>query len=329
MSMNGIDISNHQAGIDLLQIPYDFVICKATEGTGYADPFCSRFIRDASAMGKYTGVYHYATGKSSGTQEAEYFYNHIKEYVGTSLLALDWEGSAVQAGPDYAAEFLRRLEQLTGVRGLIYMSKSVCREYDWTAVAGGNYGLWCAQYADNSPTGYQSSPWTDDGGTGAFPFMAIYQYSSLGRLEGYDGPLDLDIAYMDGAAWKKYAESSAAEQSTAPSRRIAVDGSFGPETVRRTQEYFGTIIDGTVSYQPASNRKYLYGAAGECWQFLQSGYESGSDMVRAMQKKFGAAEDGWAGKDTVLHMQAFLRVTQDGSMGPATVKAWQNWLNSH
>lgn len=252
-------------------------------------------------------------------------------------MALDWEGGAVEQGPAYALAFLDRLRELTGVKALIYMSKSVCRAYDWSGVAAGDYGLWCAQYADSSPSGYQASPWTDDGGTGAFPGMAIYQYSSTGRLDGYDGNLDLNIAYMDGAAWDRYANpgGGADEPSvpvTAPPaapEKLAVDGSFGPATVRRTQAYFGTVVDGIVSYQPESNRKYLYSAYAGCWQFLKTGYGPGSDMVRAMQRRFGAAVDGWAGRDTVLHMQAFLGVAQDGSMGSKTVSAWQSWLNSH
>ena len=35
MALNGIDISNWQAGIDLSAVPCDFVISKATEGCWY------------------------------------------------------------------------------------------------------------------------------------------------------------------------------------------------------------------------------------------------------------------------------------------------------
>lgn len=35
MALNGIDISNWQAGIDLSVVPCDFVIAKATQGTSY------------------------------------------------------------------------------------------------------------------------------------------------------------------------------------------------------------------------------------------------------------------------------------------------------
>ena len=40
-SMNGIDISAWQENIDLSKVPCDFVIVKATEGTGYTSNRCS------------------------------------------------------------------------------------------------------------------------------------------------------------------------------------------------------------------------------------------------------------------------------------------------
>ena len=64
----------------------------------------------------------------------------------------------------------------------------------------GNYGLWIAQYADMNPTGYQAEPWNE----GAYD-CAMRQYSSCGRLNGYNGNLDLNKFYGDRAAWNKYA----------------------------------------------------------------------------------------------------------------------------
>ena len=42
MAMNGIDIASYQTGIDLTVVPCDFVIVKATEGTGYVNPDFTR-----------------------------------------------------------------------------------------------------------------------------------------------------------------------------------------------------------------------------------------------------------------------------------------------
>ena len=46
MSMNGIDISNWQKGINLAAVPGDFVIMKVTEGTGYVDNMNRQRLRE-------------------------------------------------------------------------------------------------------------------------------------------------------------------------------------------------------------------------------------------------------------------------------------------
>lgn len=206
--MNGIDIASYQAGINLSVVPCDFVIVKATEGTGYVNPDFDRAYDQAVAFGKLVGIYHYANGKSSGAAEADYFLYWVGDRVGTAILVLDWEqgGNAAWGNVAYAKAFLDRVYEKTGVRPLIYMSKSVCYGYNWTSVAS-DYGLWVAQYANYNPTGYQSDPWTDSNGYGAWRNgPVIFQYSSSGHLAGWNGNLDLNVAYMDAEAWEKYAK---------------------------------------------------------------------------------------------------------------------------
>lgn len=331
MSMNGIDISNHQVGLDLSAVPCDFVICKATEGTSFVDKYCDGWVQKAISMGKPFGVYHFATGGSSGRQEAEFFYNNIKGYVGKGILILDWEANAVTRGVAYAKEFLDRLKELTGIKAMIYMSKSVCRQYDWSSVVAGDYGLWCAQYANNNPTGYQSDPWTDNGGIGAWKSMAMYQYTSHGRLSGYNGNLDLDIFYGDKNAWNAYATSSgsvAPSPSPAPAPsipQIAVDGSCGPATVRRWQEVMGTTVDGIISGQLVPDQKTYWrpNLVSSCVRYGGTG----SELIRAVQARLGLTQDGLLGPATIKAIQRHYGLTQDASFGPATVKALQRALN--
>ena len=208
LALNGYDISNWQSGLDVAYVPSDFVICKATEGTNYVDPTCDGFIQKCYNVGKLTGVYHFArTG--SAKDQARFFVDNVRGYIGKTLLALDWENaedydtSVLSQGPGWAKEWLDEVHALTGVCPLIYMSMSVCREYDWSAVAG-DYGLWVAQYPDYNATGYQSDPWTDGYGSGAFGSWAMHQYTSSGRLEGWFGDLDLNIFYGDAKAWELY-----------------------------------------------------------------------------------------------------------------------------
>ena len=199
MAMNGIDIASYQAGIDLSVVPCDFVIVKATEGTGYVNPDFTRAYAQAKNAGKCLGIYHYANG-GDYQKEADYFLDRIGNRIGEAILCLDWEGTGNPAygSSDFAwcKSWLEYVYQKTGVRPLLYCSQSVAYKFNNI----GNYGLWIAQYADMNATGYQDKPWNE----GAYT-CAIRQYSSCGRLNGWGGNLDLDKFYGDKNAWNKYA----------------------------------------------------------------------------------------------------------------------------
>lgn len=208
-TLNGVDIASYQSNINPAKlVTSDFVIVKFTQGTTYLNPYADRQYSMAKAAGKLLGAYHYAEGKSA-TAEAQYFVNHLGNRIGECVLAIDWEGnqnSVFGTGKDVAwcKAFLDEVYRLTGIRPLIYMSKSVCRKYNWSSVAK-DYSLWCAQYKSNSTTDYQSSPWTDDKGFGAWKTDTIRQYSSHGRIAGYDANIDLDLAYMTADQWRAMA----------------------------------------------------------------------------------------------------------------------------
>ena len=166
MSLNGIDISNWQPDIDLSKVASDFVIVKTTEGTDYVSPVADTQIQQALKLNKLVGVYHYATG-AGAVNEAKFFLSNIKGYMGKALLVLDFEGEAIAGGPTYAKAFLDTVYQATGIRPLLYTSKSVVNQYDWSAVSN-EYDLWGAQYASTAHIGYQSEPWEDGTAWGSF-----------------------------------------------------------------------------------------------------------------------------------------------------------------
>lgn len=205
--MNGIDISSHQSDLNIAQVPCDFIIIKATQGTTYVNPALRKHWKQACDCGKQIGLYHYAS-KGGAEAEAAFFVKTVRSIsgIGRAILILDWEkdSNANFPDPEYARKFLAAVYAATGVKPFIYMSKSVCREYDWRAVAP-TFPLWAAQYRNYNPTGYQITPWTDARGWGAWSAALIYQYSSRGRLSGYNGYLDLDIAYLSPTEWMVYA----------------------------------------------------------------------------------------------------------------------------
>lgn len=216
--MNGIDISNWQNGINLDAVPYDFIIAKATQGKTYVSPDCARQVEQARARGKLFGVYHYIDG-SGAIGEADFFIDNIKNWVGEGMLCLDWESNQNSAwgNEDYLRQVAQRVIDRTGIPPVIYVQQSRMAQVKPIADAL-NCALWIAQYANMSATGYQDAPWNE----GAYS-CAIRQYSSCGRLSGYSGNLDLNKAYMDAAAWKKYANPSggASAPSPAPSKPSA------------------------------------------------------------------------------------------------------------
>lgn len=195
--MQGIDISSYQAGIDLASVPCDFVIVKATQGTGYVNPDCGRAVEQALAAGKLVGVYHYIDG--SGAQaEADHFVDQISGWVGRVLVCLDWEsGSNVRWGDlGHLAAVIDRVRERTGRPPVVYASSAA---FPWQTCADRDCGAWVAQYASMDQTGYQDHPW----GEGAYDCL-IRQYSATGRLPGWGGDLDLDIFYGNRTLWGAY-----------------------------------------------------------------------------------------------------------------------------
>lgn len=109
---------------------------------------------------------------------------------------------------------------------------------------------------------------------------------------------------------------------------IAVDGKWGKDTTRKAQKVFGTTVDGIISRQKYSCKKYLLNAYTSSWDFRTSNFGNGSQLIRAIQARIGAVVDGFFGPNSVKKLQVFLGVPADGYLGPVTVKAFQRWLNA-
>ncbi|MEY2385665.1 GH25 family lysozyme [Lactococcus lactis] len=210
--MNGIDISSYQAELNAGIVPSDFVIIKATEGTNYINPTWEEQAGQVIQTNKLLGFYHFASTGNPIT-EADFFIGVIKNYIGKAVLVLDFEAGAINAwGNIGARQFLNRVKEKTGINPMIYMSAEVTRQFNWSTISTTN-PLWVAQYASMSPTGYQSEPWTDGKGYGAWSSAAIHQYSSAGSLANWNGNLDINLAYINANQWKSLAGSGSTSNS--------------------------------------------------------------------------------------------------------------------
>lgn len=185
--LKGCDISHHQ-GKNFDFSGEDFVIAKATEGKTFIDNCFLHNMERALDYGKCIGAYHYARPENnSAKDEAKHFVEIVKPYVGRCLLALDWEGVALSYPIDWAVEWLKEVELLTGVKPVLYCSASYvgnCKK-----VAENGNGIWIAKWSEYAPSVKPT-----------FQVMALWQYTNR--------PYDKDKFFGDKAAWQKYCESS-------------------------------------------------------------------------------------------------------------------------
>lgn len=212
MSLNGFDVASYQAGMNVGEVAGDFVLVKATEGIDYTNPEFNGHAKQTLSAGKKLGVYHFIRNDSDIKQQADYFLTVVKPYIGKAMLVLDFEnttGSTIQnqAGVGLAKQWLDYVYQKTGVRPVLYTGISCENSLDWSSVVKANYGLWIAQYNNyNVVNGYQ--PRDLYGSLKHWKTAVMFQYTSTGRLPGWNGNLDFDVFYGDKSAWDKYAKAT-------------------------------------------------------------------------------------------------------------------------
>ena len=209
MSLNGIDISNHQGdnGIILENVLpyYDFCIIKATGGTHFVDAYCDGFVEKCKNAGKKWGFYHFANDGiySSAYDEACFFVDNCRNYFGNGIPILDWE---VDVGVEWVNDFVRTVHDMTGVWCWVYGNP-------WRFQQGEvemNCARWVAAYPSwilNPQPGFNPGECPDCPG-----LVAAWQYASDGKCPAYSGNLDVNVFYGDASAWDSYAKGDNSPQ---------------------------------------------------------------------------------------------------------------------
>ena len=192
-----VDVASHQKGIVTGSLDCDAVICKATEGTGYVNPYCDEHYQSAKAAGKLLGVYHYASG-GNPEAEAEFFINNVQGYLHEAILVLDWESgdNAAWGDSSWVARFCAHIVALTGINPMIYVQRSAANQ----CVGLGDYGIWLAEYPD-----YALRGWNDYVEPNYSGDYAMHQFTSSGNISGWGDVLDLSLFFGDENAWRAYA----------------------------------------------------------------------------------------------------------------------------
>lgn len=209
-----IDVSSWQTGINVTNTGAQIVVAKATEGMGYVNADCDRVVQDALAAGQGVGVYHFAHTENSAVNEANYFIDNTRGYIGKGIVPiLDWEPSAPW-DTGWALTWLRTVEAAWGTKPIIYTYQYVENSYDWSNVVRENYGLWIASYTLGDTPIYGFNPPAVQPILRNWPFAVAWQYTGNGYVNGWNGGVDLSIVYGDLNTWHAYAGSGQTAPNT-------------------------------------------------------------------------------------------------------------------
>lgn len=160
--MKGIDVSMHNGTIDFASVKNDgiaVVIIKATEGVDYVDPYLEHHYEGAKAEGLNIGFYHFMSERTSPTQQANDFWNAIKDKEFNVIPCLDIEtnnmGRSTEEISERCIEFLQQFKSLSGLDCMIYTGGYFGRDSLDSRVK--QYKGWIAHYGADKPmeTGFE------------------------------------------------------------------------------------------------------------------------------------------------------------------------------
>lgn len=185
---DGIDVSEWQGRINYAEVAasgIEVVYIRASEGTGYIDPYFRENYEQAKANGLKTGFYHYVTARNTeeARQEANFFVSNIKGTEPDCKLAMDFEvfGDLSKEEINEISEvFLETVEDLSGKECVIYSDAYNARE-TFSEELAEKYAIWVADYFVEEPAN-----------NGKWSFWVGFQYSDRGRINGISGNVDRD-----------------------------------------------------------------------------------------------------------------------------------------
>ena len=310
----GMDVSSYQGNVDWSSAWNNgarFAYVKATEGTGYVNPYFAQQYNGSRSVGMIRGAYHFALpDRTSGVAQADYFVNHGGGWSadgGTLPPALDIEYNPY--GPTCygltAAQMVAWLHSFSDeVHARVGRYPVIYSTTDWWTYCTGNDAsfagknpLWIARYASapgKLPAGY--STWS------------VWQYTYAGPFPG-----DSDVFNGSTDALRQFALAGA---TTPPTSRppvpatVGIEGSDGAAYVNRAGSW--TSYGGQISGAPA-----VIGAAAPYGLYLVASTPTGLLYSRTSTTGWSVAAPGntWCVAPDLTYAGSSLVVACTGSNG--------------
>jgi lysozyme len=239
MSLNVIDIGKDQAGINLAAVPCDAVIvgvCDAFTNNPYAD----QQYQGARAAGRRVGVYQFYRNNPA---EADYFVAQTRGYVGQAVFIVDAETDGGPAMVGAVLEAGNRVLAGTGVRPWLYVPPNLLNLYNWQPCVDAGFALWLPAYVAgytpiygfNPPNGLLPPKWWGQ--------CAAWQFTSTGRLPGWNGNIDLSIFAGPGAAWDAFTQ----QEDTLTAADVAAINAHTDAQILALHNYVAALLVGTYT----------------------------------------------------------------------------------
>lgn len=182
-----VDLSHHQdpskINYDVFAKQLDFAIIRTQYGSKTIDRHYKTHHKELQKRGVPTAAYAWVRGVSENDMrvEARDFYNRTKE-LNPTFWWLDVEEKSM---PDMRAgvkAYVKKLRELGAQKVGVYIAHHLYQSFnldlsDFDAI-------WIPRYGQNTGQLHDAKP--------DYP-CDLWQYTSVGRLQGYDGNLDLNI----------------------------------------------------------------------------------------------------------------------------------------
>ena len=294
----GIDVSSHQKNVDVSKVKnagYTFVMIRVgfrgySNGNINADKFFMANIKGASREGLDIGCYFFSTAinEEEAREEAKYVLERIKGYKVSYPIVYDFEG---YKNPKYRTYGIKKAQRTAnckafneviknaGYKTMLYGSQGNIRTtYDLDVL---QEQIWCAKY----PGGYKVVTDNDK----YFPNIgkytervAMWQYTSIGKVDGISGNVDLSNQYkeFDNSDVKyenPYSEPKGIVKYNPltvlipkedvkwvqwelvdAGYKLSIDGRFGKITLAAVKDYqakHGLVVDGIVGPKTKESMK--------------------------------------------------------------------------
>ena len=195
-TVNGLDVFHGDGSVDwesVVKVGMEFAYVKATEGITVTDSLFAQNWKAMKAVGIMRGAYHFFHPASSAEDQADHFLKIMGNLQPGDLpSALDLEESSathdewpgIQSADriGLVLRWLKRVENTTGMKAVIYTRKGWVKGNLPGAEALKDHPLWVADFTstDTPLIPPQWSTWT------------FWQFSETGTVPGINDKVDLD-----------------------------------------------------------------------------------------------------------------------------------------